>query len=414
MTSLAQAISDDALDVLLACRPVFTRNHDVAAFELLLQGETARKGATLRQIEASSPIIMGNYNQVYQRGQTKSVPGFLKVTDDVIFAPGLPTLPQQHYILEVAEDVLLTSERVERLKEMAKRGYRIALSNYDPDDVELDALLDVVHIVKLDTDQMSDSQLRTAITKLRTHGVETLADNLKTRERFATCVKLGFTYYQGDFLSVPSPVKGKKISGNKALLLELLNELQNPTASPMRLEEIALQDAKLTYRILKLVNSAAVSLHREVRSISQAIGLLGMKEIQRWASLFLIEGEQGKPEELTRKMLIRGRMCEVLAEICGNGNASDNFIVGLLSLLDAMMDISMSELMEQVPLSQSVKDALLHRYGSLGDVLNEVELYEQGRFSELSLLDSQPIYETAYRHSVSWARQAQQALNGDL
>nr|WP_305121293.1 HDOD domain-containing protein [Microbulbifer elongatus] len=261
---------------------------------------------------------------------------------------------------------------------------------------------------------MSDSQLRTAITKLRTHGVETLADNLKTRERFATCVKLGFTYYQGDFLSVPSPVKGKKISGNKALLLELLNELQNPTASPMRLEEIALQDAKLTYRILKLVNSAAVSLHREVRSISQAIGLLGMKEIQRWASLFLIEGEQGKPEELTRKMLIRGRMCEVLAEICGNGNASDNFIVGLLSLLDAMMDISMSELMEQVPLSQSVKDALLHRYGSLGDVLNEVELYEQGRFSELSLLDSQPIYETAYRHSVSWARQAQQALNGDL
>jgi len=413
VASLAQAISDDTLDVLLACRPVFTRNHDVAAFELLLQGEKARKGATLKEIEASSPIIMGNYNQVYQKGQTKSVPGFLKVTDDVILAPGLPELSQQHYILEVAEDVLLTSERVERLREMAKRGYRIALSSYDPEDTELDAMLDVVHIVKLDASRMSDEQLQTAVTKLRRHGVETLADNLESRERFATCIELGFTYYQGDFLSAPSPVKGKKISGNKVLLLELLNELQNPAASPMRLEEIALQDAKLTYRILKLVNSAAVSLHREVNSISHAIGLLGMKEIQRWASLFLIEGEQGKPEELTRKMLVRGRMCEVLAEVSGSGNASDNFIVGLLSLLDAMMDISMEELMQQVPLNQGVKEALLYRNGSLGTVLSEVELYEQGRFSELSLIGSPPIYETAYRHSVSWARQAQQALSGD-
>ncbi|WP_166217326.1 EAL and HDOD domain-containing protein [Microbulbifer harenosus] len=413
MTPLAQFLNDDPLDVLLACRPVYTRSQDVAAFELLLQGESANKGATLKQIEASSPIILGNYNQVYQRGQTRSVPGFLKITDDVIFAPVLPDLPQQHYILEVGEDVLLTSERVERLRDMAKRGYRIALSSYDPDDSELDAMLDVVHIVKLDTSTMSQEQLQKAVARLRAHGVETLADNLENKERFAACMDMGFTYYQGDFLSTPEPIKGKKISGNKVLLLELLSELQNPAASPLRLEEIALRDARLTYRILKLVNSAAVSLHREVNSISHAIGLLGMKEIQRWASLFLIEGERGKPQELTRKMLVRGRMCEVLAEVSGNGSASDNFIVGLLSLLDAMMDISMPELMQQVPLNQQVKNALLHRDGNLGAILAEVELYESGRFSELKLIGSQPVYETAYRHSVAWARQAMQVISGE-
>nr|WP_277610932.1 HDOD domain-containing protein [Microbulbifer celer] len=251
------------------------------------------------------------------------------------------------------------------------------------------------------------------MAKLRRHGVEALADNLADKNRFNICQALGFTYYQGDFLSTPATVKGKKISGNKVLLLELLSELQNPDASPVRLEEIALRDAKLTYRILKLVNSAAVSLHREVNSISHAIGLLGMKEIQRWASLFLVEGERGKPEELTRKMLVRGRMCEVLAEVAGYNNANDHFIVGLLSLLDAMMDIAMPELMEQVPLNRNVKNALLHRSGDLGRTLGEVELYERGAFSELTLIDSKPVYETAYRHSVSWARQALQALTYD-
>ncbi|WP_418295700.1 EAL and HDOD domain-containing protein [Microbulbifer sp. SA54] len=413
MTPVGQAMSDDTLDVLLACRPVYTRNQDVAAFELLLQGERGNKSATLKELETSSPIILGNYNQVYQQGKTKRVPGFLKITDDVIFATVLPDLPQKHYILEVGDDVLLTSERVERLRDMAKRGYRIALSSYDPEDTELDAMLDVAHIVKLDTRTMNDDQLRAAVNKLRAHGVETLADNLDTKARFTACLELGFTYYQGDFLSAPEPVKGKKISGNKVLLLELLSELQNPAASPLKLEEIALRDAKLTYRILKLVNSAAVSLHREVNSISHAIGLLGMKEIQRWASLFLIEGERGKPEELTRKMLVRGRMCEVLAEVCGNRNASDSFIVGLLSLLDAIMDISMAELMQQVPLNQDVKNALLTRAGDLGQILNEVELYENGAFSQLKLVGSLPIYETAYRHSVAWARQAQQALTGE-
>lgn len=399
------------LDVVLACRPVYTRSHQVAAFELLLQGEHSSQGASLSDIRATSPVILGTYTQLFQDGRVHSVPSFLKVTDEVILAPQLPDLPKKQYILEMPEGMLLTSERVEGLRQLAHRGYRLALAGYDPDDGELDVLLDTVHIVKVDARQLSGDQLRRAAEKLRRAGVEMLADHLDSRELFRRCLELGFDYYQGDFLSKPSPIKGKKITGNKLLLLQLLSELHSPDASPKRLEEIALKDANLTYRILKVVNSAAVGLRREVHSLSHAIALLGMEQIKRWANLFLVGSERDKPEALTRGMLVRGRMCEVLAEIAGRDNTVNHFIVGLLSQLDALMDIAMPELMEQVPLSGEVKSALLHRSGSLGEILCEVEFYEKGRFSELGLMQDKRYYEAAYRHSTAWARQVQQAMN---
>mgnify|MGYP002018052405 FL=1 len=310
---------------------------------------------------------------------------------------------------------MLTSELVDRLKALARRGYRLAMDGYDPGDDELDVLLDIVHIVKIDVRDSDADSLRRTSEKLRGHGVELLADQIADRTRFQQCMELGFDYYQGDFLSTPSPVKGKKIAGNKLLLLQLLTELHSPDASPARLEEIAIKDAGLTYRLLKTVNSAAMGLRREVNSLSDAIALLGLEEIKRWANLFLIDGEMHKPEALTRGMLIRGRMCEVLAELSdqegGQQSTSVNhFIVGLLSQLDALMDIAMPELMEQVPLSQDVKSALLERRGPLGAVLTEVEAYEAGRFDALSLLSERAYYEVAYRHSTAWARQVQQAM----
>ncbi len=416
MTRARDAIeAEDKLDVILACRPVYTRNQDVAAFQLLLHGEKPAEGASLSDIEATNTVILGTYTHVFQGGKTRSVPSFLKVTDEVLLAPELPDLPKKQYILEIPQHIMLTSELVDRLKALARRGYRLAMDGYDPGDDELDVLLDIVHIVKIDIRDSDAATLRGTADKLRLHGVELLADQIADRAQFQRCLELGFDYYQGDFLSAPSPVKGKKIAGNKLLLLQLLTELHSPDASPARLEEIAIKDAGLTYRLLKTVNSAAMGLRREVNSLSDAIALLGLEEIKRWANLFLIDGEMHKPEALTRSMLIRGRMCEVLAELSDQqdgerGTSVNHFIVGLLSQLDALMDIAMPELMEQVPLSQDVKSALLERRGYLGAVLNEVEAYEAGRFESLSLLSERAYYEVAYRHSTAWARQVQQAM----
>ena len=409
-TTLDILNEDEKIDVLLTCRPVLNRSQEVVAIQLLLDQDGISQGASVSDLEYSSPVILGTYSSMFQNGRVEVVPSFLRVSEEVLLARQLTSLPKKQYILEIPGDLLLTSDRVERLRSLARRGYRLALADYDPDDNELDILLEVVHIAKVNTRHLSPDDVRRAAERLRRYGVEMLADDLDDRIAFRQCVELGFDYFQGDFLREPEPVRGKKIAGNKLLLLQLLSELHSDDASPARLEEIATKDAQLTWRILRTVNSAATGLHREVNSVSHAIALLGLNEIRRWANLFLVEDVPGKPEALTRDMLVRGRMCEALAELCERDNPVDHFIVGLLSQLDALLDISMEELMEQVPLSQEVKAALLDRAGAPGEILTEVEAYQAGRFDTLHLLRDRRYYEVAYRHSVAWTRQVQQAM----
>lgn len=403
---------DERLDVLLACQPVYTRESKVAAFEILLHGENASRAATVADIEATVAVMLGTYGSICQNGRLQAVPSFLRVARGALLDAALPELPKKQYILEVAESTRADEPLCRRLGELAGKGYRIALADYDPANGALDPLLEVARIVKLDARRLGPAGLEAAVAKLRPHGVELLANNLDDRDRFDACRALDFDYYQGDFLSAREPVKGKKLGNNKPALMQLLAELDNSAATPASLEEIAIKDANLTYKILRVVNSAAAGLRQEVASVSQAIALLGTEETKRWVNLFLLEGEDGKPEELMRNMLVRARMCEILAELAGRGHALNHFIVGLLSQYDALTDIAMPELMEQIPLNREAKDALLQRTGSPGQILAEVERYEKGRFDELEWLLEKSFYEVAYRHSTAWAKQVQFAMQG--
>lgn len=406
-------IQDEQLDVLLACRPIYTRNLDVAAFELLLAGDDGLETFS----RPASRAILGTYADIYRNGEIDTVASVLRVTPAMLLAPQVSNLPKKPYILELdLGDPATDDDAAElpaQLRTLARRGYRLALAGYHPDRDDLTPLLDAVHIVRLDLSKLGSACVADSIRRLRPRGVELLVDSIDDTAQFRDCLDLGATYFQGDFFSKPTPVKGRTITGNKLLVLQLLSELQNPDTSPAALERIAIRDAHLTYRILKVVNSAAVGLNREVSSVSQAIALLGTREIRRWANLLLVDKEPGKPGELTRSMLVRGRMCEILAELCGHDSPVDHFIVGLLSQLDVLMDIAMEDLMEQVPLNTEVKQALLHREGPMGQILTEVEHYESGRFDRLTWLVKPPFYEVAYRHSTGWARQARQAMGND-
>src|SRR5690606_2809976 len=166
----------------------------------------------------------------------------------------------------------------------------------------------------------------------------------------------------------------------------------------------------LTYRFLKLVNSATYGFSKEIENLSHAMAMMGTEQIRRYISMFLIEGYQSKPAELMRTMLMRGRMCEIIAELTNQPRPISHFILGLLSQLDILVDIPMEDLMKQVPLNQAIKDALLDRTGSMGAILTEVEHYENGEFHLLTDMLESSMYDLAYRHSSAWAMQIQQAM----
>ncbi len=398
------------LEVLMARQPIYTKSQDVVAFELLFRDSEGRFVEGLRDEEATLGVLLGTYSSIFKKGAIRSVPCFLKVTDSFLLNNDVPELPRESFVLELLGHSDITPELISRVKGLARQGYRLALADYDPRDPKFEPLLNIVHVLKLDIQLLGLDNIPALLQRLRPYQLELLADKVETQDEFRRCLEMGFALYMGYFLNKPEPVKGKKITGNKVVLLQLLAELQRPAATAQSIEQVALHDPALTYRILRVVNSAAFSLQREISSLSHAISLLGVDQIKRWVMLFLTSSDSSKPDELTRNMLIRGRFCELLAEMMGRDEPINHFIVGLLSQLDVLLDMSMDDLMDQVPLQQEMKDALLSREHSYGELLKQIEFYERGQFDQLNTGLDRPFYEVAYRHSLNWAQQILQAM----
>jgi EAL and modified HD-GYP domain-containing signal transduction protein len=402
--------SEDQLTVLMARQPIFSKSQDVVAFELLFRGEEEASVRAIKDDIATFDVVMSTYANIVAGRGNKRLPCYIKITDEILLNDSLPELPPSLFALEILGRSEITPHFIAKVKECAQKGYRIVLADFDPRDSKFEHLLNVIHVLKLDIQRLGMAELPRIIHKLRPYQLDLLADKVETKDEFRQCMEMGFSLYQGYFLSHPVPVKGKKISGNKVLLLQLLGELQQESATGASLEGIAINDPALTYKILKVVNSAAFNVPREVNSLSHAITLLGLEQIRRWIMLFLTTSEDGKPNQLTRNMLIRGRMCELLAELMGHENSMNYFIVGLLSQLDALFAIEMKVLLNEVPLNHELKDALLHLSGPLGETLKDVKNYERGQFEELNESVDRPLYEVAYRHSLKWSDQVVSAL----
>lgn len=402
---------DQGLPVLMARQAIYTKSQDVAAYELLFRDEQGNFVMGLKDDDATLAVLVNSYAS-FSKATKAQVPFFLKVTDKVLLNDELPDFPRHLFVLELLPHTQVTSRLIARLETLAGQGYRLALSGFDPADTKLHPLLKVVHVLKLDIQLIGLNRIPALVQKLKPFNLELLADKVETQDEFRQCLEMGFALYMGYFLSKPDLVRGKKLSGSKVLLMQILQELQNKHATAQSVEEIALKDPELTYKILRVVNSAAVNLRREVTSLSHAIALLGMDQVRRWVMLFLAKSDNGKPTELTRTMLVRGRMCELLAEMLEYQDPMECFIVGLLSQLDVMMDMEMEVLLNEVPLQQSVRDALLNREGQSGALLSEVEVYERGEFERLKKLLPSQFYEVAYRHSLKWSEQVLEAMQG--
>lgn len=403
--NISTPVDEQHLQVLMARQPIYTKSKEVVAFELLFRDETGNFVKELSNDEATLSVLLNTYSSVPDKGTVRQAPLFLKVTDSFLLEHAIPEIPRESFVLELIGGSRITPKLVERVDLLVKQGFKVALADYDPADPRFAALLKLVQIVKVDLRKFELEELPDIVRQLRRTGVELLADKVESLEEFQACQRLGFDLFMGYFLSKPHLVKGRRVKGSKLVLLQILAELNNPNATSESVEALALRDPELTYKILRVINSASFSLRREVSSLAQAISMLGLDQIRRWVMLFLSVADDGQPQELTRAMLQRGRMCEVTAEMLERHNPMNHFFVGLLSQLDILLEIPMIELLAQVPLDTRLKAAILQHQESEGQILQNVELYERGEFAHLRLPLEKPYLEVAYRHSISWAIQ---------
>ena len=268
-------------------------------------------------------------------------------------------------------------------------------------------LLEIADIVKIDVLNLSPSQVEEQVRIVRPYDAVLLAEKVETTEHYEFCKDLGFDLFQGYFLCRPNVLGGHRIPANRLATLRLLAKLQDPHVELEALEKIIREDLSLSYKLLRLINSAYYGLPQKVESIKQTLVLLGLHHIRAWVSLLTLSSLDDKPDELMATAMIRAKMCEQLAERAGILSADVYFTAGLFSTLDALLDMSMEDIMEQLPLAAELTAALLDREGSMGMALDCVVAYERGEWDAVVFRDLEPHdIRGAYLEAVEWSQSA--------
>lgn len=293
-----------------------------------------------------------------------------------------PLLPPDRCVIEVLEDVPVNAETEAALERLKRRGYRIALDDFVYTEARI-PFLRLADWVKLDVRALGLRQFHAARERLRAWGVQIVAEKIESENEFQACKEAGCDLFQGYYLRRPEVLRGRRIPSNRLSALALLAEC---SAGEQSAEEIAIviaRDAALIYGLLRLANSALYGRRRPIRSPMEAVMLLGMDRVFRWASLLVLAGYDDCPAGYLGYALERARACELVAAAMERPPQMA-YMTGLLSALDAILNEPLYEILRPLPLDERFKRAILLRGGPTGAILDAVLAYQSGNFETAS------------------------------
>jgi c-di-GMP-related signal transduction protein len=403
--AIAMRSAPSAWPTYVARQPVYDRDRNVVAYELLFRD--AEDATTASVVDAQAATGEAALTAMADIGLDALVGGrraLVNVSRSFLLGEQVLALPPGRVGLEVLESVEPDAEVMARLRDLAGRGYQIMLDDFVLTRATM-PLLDVARFVKLDVRGGGELALSRVRSQLAGSDVLLVAEKIEHPDEVAACRDLGFHYFQGFVFGVPQLLTGRRIRPGRLTVLNLMNALSRKDASIAQLESIIVQDVGLSVTLLRYLNSAAVGLNRRVSSIREAIVYLGMETIRSFAYLVSLTAHSQEPAELARIGMIRGRMMEMLATALGHDDPPAHFTVGLLSVADSLLSTPMDVLLDELDeLDDSVKRALIAREGELGSRLRLVESYELGRLDHLEVAGINPfLVRDAYLRAVEWA-----------
>ena len=395
----------------IARQPIYNTKKDVMGYELLYRANAENLASFTDGNQASCETILNACIHIGIENIVGSSLAFINLPREFVINESLTPMLKEHVVLEILEDILPDEEVINGIRRLKTEGYRIALDDFIYRE-ELIPFIELTDFIKIDVNIMTHAEIEHLFSLLKSYPVKFIAEKVETHEMYQFCLELGFDYFQGYFFCCPEMLSQKSIPSNKLVVLNIINKLHNPDISPDDLEDILVQDITLSYKLLRYINSAAFALRREVDSIKEAIILLGIDNLKNWISLIMMSKiVDEKPTELIVIGMIRGKMCELLAEKYHPEIKHQMFIVGLFSVLDALMDQPLIDLLDSVILSTPVRLALLDKEGVQGEIYEYVLQYEKCNWDELneSKMDANE-YIQSYLTAVYWAEQSMSAL----
>jgi c-di-GMP-related signal transduction protein len=391
----------------VARQPILDRDEKVFGYELLFRDgmENAFGGdcdeASRATLDRS--LVMGL--DVLCDGRR----AFINCTRDTLIKGLVTLLPSASTVVEVLETVPGDPDVIAACQKLKESGYTIALDDFVADD-KREALAEIADIIKVDMKLTTDAQRAAIVQKYGPRRHRLLAEKIENRCEFTRARDQGFVYFQGFFFRRPEKLKTHDLPSNRLNYLRMLQEVSHPELDVPALERLIKGEASICYRLLRYLNSPVFGLKNEIRSVRHALSMLGEREVRRWVRLVAAVGAgQEKTSDLVLSALVRGRFGELLQPLVPHGD-SDLFLLGLLSLLDAMLEMPMSDVLELVPLDHETKAVLLGKPSALRPIYRLMLAHESGEWeaaAELSAhfqLDSGEVA-GYYWHAQQWARE---------
>ncbi len=366
----------------IARQPIFDLRLRVFAYELLFRG--GPQNAFTPYANASASVIADSITLFDIQLLTGNARAFVNV-DELALRLGAPRLlPANRIVVEILETVQPSKEILAICRELRDAGYFFALDDF-VDAPHSRPFVELAHFLKVDF-QLLDPDARKALAaKYRSPNISLLAEKVETQQDLDEAKSLGFSYFQGYFFCKPSMIETREIPGNKIIQLQMLNAVAAPDLDFNRIEGLLKLEPSLLYRLLRYLNSPVLGLHSEVHSVRQALSLLGEREFRRWVSIFsVIALSSGKPPELIRTALTRAYFCEEISRHIGlQDKSSGLFLMGLLSVADALLDKPINDVLNLLPVSAEIKTALSGGENSFRDVYELLLAFERADWARL-------------------------------
>jgi c-di-GMP-related signal transduction protein len=334
---------------------------------------------------------------------------FINCTRDILLKDYITLLPSEQAVVGILESVPADDLVIAACRRLKESGYTIALDDFGINDPR-EVLTDVADIIKVDLRETSATDAAAMVKRYGPWRCRMLAEKVETREEFVAAKKAGFLYFQGYFFRRPETLTAHEIPANQLNYLRMLKAVSQAELDVREIENLVKGEASLCYRLLRYLNSAAFGFANEIHSVRHALSILGEREVRRWIRLVATLGAgQGTSSELVLSAMVRARFCELVSPKIPHGD-SDLFLMGMLSMMDVILEIPMSQVLDNVPIDQESKSVLLGGASRLRPFYQLMLAQESGEWKTASDLAAQlHLAESdvaeCYWQAMQWARQ---------
>jgi EAL and modified HD-GYP domain-containing signal transduction protein len=392
----------------VARQPILTREEQVFGYELLFR-DGVENYFRATDPEAASRSTLDTSMLIGLDTLCGGRRAFLNCTREVLLKDYISLLPPQQTVVEVLETVEADDLVIAACQRLKENGYLIALDDFLIDDPR-QALTDYADIIKVDCMRSTPDEQKAMIKRYGPWKCRMLAEKIETREQFVAAKNAGFVYFQGYFFRRPEVMVTHEIPANRLNYVRMLQAVSKAELDPREIENVIKVEASICYRLLRYLNSAVFTFSTEIHSIRHALSLLGEREIRRWVRLVATLGAaQDKSTELVTLALVRARFCELLSPKIKHGD-SDLFLLGLLSLIDTILEMPMATVLENIAIDQETKSVLLGGASRLRPLYQLMLAQESGEWQQGAELARQlqlkeEDVSDIYWQAVQWSRQ---------